>query len=493
MKTPNYMSDIPQVEFDHLVGIIRKNHPDADLDMLKLAYEFAESAHRDQTRKSGEPYIIHPLMTAQKLAEMKLDMTTIVAGILHDVPEDTDFTLEDVKKNFGKEVFRLVEGITKLGTLKYRGIERYAENLRKMFIAMSDDIRVILVKFADRLHNLKTLDALPPDKQMRIAKESLEIYAPIADRLGIHNIKGEIEDLAFQYIYPKEYDWIMKILPKEYKHKEKHLERARKVLGKKLKEGNILSEIMAISGRTKHIYSLYKKLLRPGIDRDLSKVYDLIAMRIIVPTIGDCYTAMGIIHNTYKPMPGRVKDYIAQPKPNGYQSIHTTVFTNDDDIIEIQIRTEEMHQSAEFGIAAHWHYKERGSKAIDDKKLKWVKELAEWQKQIKDNEEFLNDVKLDIFHNRIFVFTPQGDVFDLPEDSTPIDFAYYVHTSLGNHYTGARVNEHMVNYSHKLKSGDIVEIITDKNRKSPSTDWLDIVKTSMAKSKIKATLNKLNK
>ncbi len=484
----NMTTDAKQ-EFEKLLKTLGEKYPNEDLDMVKLAYEFAYNAHQEQKRRSGDDYIIHPLATAQFLAELKMDIPTIIAGLLHDVPEDTAITIEDIKKNFGKEVASLVAGITKLGALKYRGMERYAENLRRMFVAMSNDIRVILIKFADRIHNLKTLEFLPPEKQIRIARESLEIYAPIADRLGIGKIKGELEDLSFKYVYPIDYKWIMEILPKKYKEKERYLEKVKKRVAKKLLDSGITLKNISIHGRTKHLYSLYKKLLRPPINRDLSKIYDLIALRIIVPSVADCYSALGVLHNLYRPMPGRVKDYIAQPKPNGYQSLHTTVFTENGEIVEFQIRTTDMHEEAEFGIAAHWNYKENKG-GINKKSIKWIEELVKWQKQIQDNEQFLNDIKLDIFQNRIFVFTPTGDVIDLPEESTPIDFAYHVHSSIGNQCVGARVNDHLVSLNSKLKSGDIIEIITDKNRKMPGMDWLENVKTSMAKNKIRSALNK---
>lgn len=479
----------PQQEFNYLLTTLREKNPDADLDMVKLAYEFAYNAHQGQKRRSGVDYILHPIATAQFLAELKMDIPTIIAGLLHDVPEDTSVTIEDIKKNFGKEVATLVAGITKLGALKYRGIERYAENLRRMFVAMSNDIRVILIKFADRINNLKTLEFLPPEKQIRIATESLEIYAPIADRLGIGKIKGELEDLSFKYVYPDEYKWIMEILPNKYKEKERYLEKAKKRVTQKLMDNNIPIKNISIHGRTKHLYSLYKKLIKAPVNRDLSKIYDLIALRIIVPTIADCYSTLGILHNLYRPMPGRVKDYIAQPKPNGYQSLHTTVFTENGEIVEFQIRTTEMHEEAEFGIAAHWNYKENKGN-INKKNIKWIKELVKWQKQIQDNEKFLHDIKLDIFQNRIFVFTPKGDVIDLPEESTPIDFAYHVHSSIGNQCVGARVNDHLVSLESRLKSGDIVEIITDKNRKMPGMNWLESAKTTMAKNKIRSAINK---
>jgi len=482
----------PQKEFDKLLKTVQNKQINGDLDMLRLAYDFAFEAHKGQMRASGDPYIVHPLATAQKLAEINLDLTAIIAGLLHDIPEDTEVPLSEIEKNFGSETAKLVEGITKLGKLKYRGMERYAENLRKMFVAMSDDIRVILIKFADRLHNLKTLNALPPDKRFRIAKETLEIYAPIADRLAIGQIKGELEDLAFPYVYPDDYKWITAIIPREYKIKEKYLQEVKDKIRKKLVEGGITIDEISIQGRTKHLYSLYKKLLRPHINRDLSKIYDLIALRLIVPTITDCYAAMGILHGIYRPMPGRIKDYIANPKPNGYQSLHTTVFTDDGEIVEFQIRTREMHEQAEYGIAAHWNYKEADGKTANAN-LKWLNELVEWQKKVKDNDQFLQTVKLDVFQNRIFVFTPKGDVIDLPEGATPVDFAYHVHSSLGDKCVGARINDQLVSLGHQLKSGDIVEIITDKNRKTPNADWIETVKTSMAKGKIRAAINKLKK
>ncbi|MEK7653282.1 MAG: RelA/SpoT family protein [Patescibacteria group bacterium] len=480
----------PQKEFGKLLETLTENHRQSDLEMVRLAYDFAEEAHQGQTRASGEPYINHPLATAKKLAELNLDLPTIMAGLLHDVPEETIFTIADIKKNFGSEVAQLVEGITKLGKLKYRGIERYADNLRKMFIAMSQDIRVIFIKFADRLHNLKTLSALPPEKQLRIATESIEIYAAIADRLGMGKIKGELEDLAFPFVYPEDYKWLKEILPKEYKIREKKLEKVKRTVVKKLAEKNIPIEVFSIHGRAKHLYSLYKKLNRPQVNRDISKVYDLIALRLVVPTVADCYATLGIIHQLYRPMPGRIHDFVAQPKPNGYQSLHTTVFTESGDVVEFQIRTIKMHEEAEFGIAAHWNYKESNGN-LNKNSVKWIRELLDWQKQIKDSEQFIQTIKMDIFQNRIFVFTPKGDVIDLPENSTPIDFAYQVHSWLGDKCVGARVNDQLVSLDSKLKSGDIVEIVTDKNRKGPSPDWLEVVKTSMAKSKIRNAINKL--
>ncbi|MFA6421890.1 MAG: RelA/SpoT family protein [Candidatus Buchananbacteria bacterium] len=473
--------------YQSLLKMLENNGHD-DLDLFKLAYEYAYLAHKGQLRASGDPYISHPLAVAQKLAELKLDMNTIIAGILHDIPEDTNYSLKDIEQNFGSEIANLVEGITKLGKIKYRGFERYAENLRKMFIAMSNNIRIILIKFADRIHNLKTLDSLPKDKQKRIALESLEIYAPIAHRLNIGVIKSELEDLSFKYVYPEEFEWINKMIPKEYEAKGKHLEKVIQSVTEKLNENHIPVNSITIQGRTKYLYSLFKKLQKPYINMDMSKVYDLLALRIILSSVADCYTTLGIIHSLYRPVPGRIKDYIAQPKPNGYRSLHTTVFTENGEIVEFQIRTNEMHEMAEFGIAAHWNYKECDK--LGKECFKWIDELLKWQKQIKDNEQFLKTVKFDIFQNRIFVFTPRGDVIELPEQASPIDFAYHVHSSLGDKCVGAKVNGQMVNLAHNLKSGDIVEIITDKNRKTPNPDWLEMAKTSMAKNKIRTALNK---
>ncbi len=482
------MSEINIEEnFKHLLETM-ENNGHKDLDLLKLAFDYANDAHKKQLRFSGDPYIVHPLAVAQKLAEMKLDLNTVIAGLLHDVPEDTERSLEEIEQNFGSEISNLVKGITKLGKIKYRGLERYAENLRKMFVAMSNDIRVIVIKFADRLHNLKTLEALPRDKQIRIATESLEIYAPIAHRLNMGKIKSELEDTAFKFVYPEEYDWINRIIPKEYEKQEKYLEKIMLTVTEKLKENKISFGNVTIQGRTKHLYSLFKKLQKPYINMDISKIYDLLGLRIITNTVSECYSALGVIHNLYRPVPGRIKDYIAQPKPNGYKSLHTTVFAEKGKTIEFQIRTGQMHEEAEYGIAAHWSYKDTGK--ANKASIRWIDELLKWQKQIKDSEQFLSDAKLDIFQSRIFVFTPRGDVIDLPEDATPIDFAYHVHSSLGDKCAGAKVNGQMVNLAHNLKSGDIIEIITDKNRKTPNPDWLEFAKTSMARSKIRNAINK---
>lgn len=455
--------------------------PKTDLDMVKLAYDFAENAHQGQKRKSGEPYIIHPLATAHILANMRIDTDVIIAALLHDVPEDTEGTLEDIEKNFGSDVASMVEGITKLGKLKYRGVERYIENLRKMFVAMAEDVRVMIIKFADRIHNLQTLNALPPQKQYRIALESLEIYAPIANRLGMNEMRGMLEDLSFKYVYPKEYNRIKNIRDEKLKGKEKFLQKIQDQAEAELKKAGI--KIISIEGRSKRLYSLYKKLLLKN--NQVAKIYDMVANRIIVRDIADCYAVLGILHKVWKPMKGRIKDYISLPKPNGYQSLHTTVFTEDGEMVEFQIRTEQMHEEAEFGVAAHWHYDEHGSR-LPKKEVAWAKELAEIQKDILNKLSDLEEMKIDFLQTRIFVFTPKGDVIDLPEGASPVDFAYLIHTEIGNKCNGAIVNDKMVSLDTELKNGDVIEIILDKNRKNPSPDWLKFAKTHTARSCIKA-------
>ena len=472
------MSGLPK-----LLQTIKKYHPHADLEMVELAYDFASEAHQGQKRLDGSDYISHPLATAQKLAEMKLNAPIIIAGLLHDVPEETKVTLKEIEKNFGRDVASMVEGITKLGNIKYRGIERYIENLRKMFIAMARDLRVIIIKFADRLHNLQTLEALPPHKRLRIAQETLEIFSPIANRLGIGELKGALEDEAFRYVYPEEYKWVESLVKERLKKKEEYLKKVIKIVKSELTREGI--KYISIHGRTKHLFSLYKKLLKN--ERDINRVYDLVAVRVVVKDLADCYATLGIIHKKWKPLKGRIKDYIAQPKPNGYRSLHTTVFCEDGEIIEIQIRTKEIHEEAEFGIAAHWQYDESGKEPrLAARKEKWVEELTRWQKEIQENQKHLEELKIDVFQTRIFVFTPKGDVIDLPENSTPVDFAYHVHTDLGNKCVGAMVNDQMASLDTKLNNGDVVKILIDKNRQGPSPDWLNFVKTNLAKHKIRS-------
>ncbi|KKU39767.1 MAG: (P)ppGpp synthetase I, SpoT/RelA [Parcubacteria group bacterium GW2011_GWA2_46_39] len=472
-----------------LIELIKTNNPAADTTMVELAYDFTAQAHAGQKRLDGTDYVQHSLATAYTLAKLKLDLDTITAGLLHDVPEDTEVTIEAIEKNFGKEIAKLVKGITKLGKIKYRGLERYAENLRKMFVAMAEDVRVIFIKLADRLHNLNTLDALPPVKQQRIARETLEIYAPIANRLGIGELKGQLEDAAFKYVYPDEYAWTTKVASERYEMQKAVVNKMIKAIKALLADNKI--EVVNIGGRIKHYYSLYRKLLRK--DMDISKVYDLVALRIVVKDVASCYQVLGLIHSQWKPMPGRIKDYISQPKPNGYRSLHTTVFGKDGAIVEFQIRDLDMHETAEYGIAAHWHFKEGGKNkvvSLPPEQLKWIKELLDWQKDVKDNDQYLHLLKIDIFQNRIFVFTPKGDVIDLPEEATPVDFAYYIHTHIGHTTSAAKVNDKIVPLEHKLKSGDVVEILVDKNRAGPNEDWLKFVKTNQAKSHIKNFYNK---
>ncbi|MDP3995179.1 MAG: RelA/SpoT family protein, partial [bacterium] len=436
-------------------------------------------------RRNGEPYINHPLETAKTLARYRMDQDTIVAGLLHDVPEDTDKTLADVKKEFGPDVARLVEGITKLGKLKYRGIERYLENLRKMFVAMASDIRVIFIKFADRLHNLETLAALPAAKRERIARETLEIYAPIANRLGMWQLKGKLEDLSFQYLYPEECAALYSALEKNFSERDAILKAMCADIAAELKSEKI--KAVEISGRTKDMWSLFKKMQTHN--NELHRIHDIVALRVVVPTIADCYKVLGVIHSKWKPLPNRFKDFIAQPKPNGYQSLHTTIFSEYGKNLEVQIKTPAMHQAAEYGIAAHWHYDEKGSITLD-KNLDWVQDLGKWQQEIKDSKQYLDTLKIDVFQDRIFVFTPKGDVIDLPESSTPVDFAYHIHTQIGDKATAARINNQIASLDTPLKSGDMVEIVVEKNRKGPNRDWLKFVKTRAARDKIRASAPK---
>lgn len=479
-----------KLSVDNLLNMIRTYEAEADTDMVRLAFEYARDAHEGQKRMSGEPYIIHPVATAEILASMELPIPIVIAGLLHDVPEDTDVTLDDIQENFGEDIANMVAGITKLGKIKYRGIDRYVENLRKMFVAIASDLRVVLIKFADRLHNLQTLAALPPTKAKRIALESLEIYAPIASRLGMNDIKSRIEDIAFRYAMPKEYEWVKRLSDKVVKVKRGYIERVQDTIEEDLKAADV--PYVSIQGRVKHLYSLYRKLLRH--ERDIVEIHDIIALRIIVPNIGDCYATLGIIHQRWRPLRERIKDYISQPKPNGYQSLHTTVFCEDKEIVEFQIRTTEMHEEAERGIAAHWHYDQDGKSGkptpvLDENRFKWVKEIADWDDGDEDADAYLDSLesmKIDVFQDRIFVFTPKGDVIDLPEGATPVDFAYAIHTQIGNTCCGARVNDRIVGLDTKLSSGDFCDIITDKNRKAPNTDWLKFVKTRHAKYAIRS-------
>ncbi|MCX6779126.1 MAG: RelA/SpoT family protein [Candidatus Magasanikbacteria bacterium] len=464
-----------------LLKTIRTNNPEADLDLVRLAYDYAAKAHEGQKRASGEPYITHPLAVARYLAEINLDTSMIIAGLLHDVPEDTGVTIEDVEKNFGSDVASMVSGITKLGKIKYRGVERYIENLRKMFIAIAQDVRIMIIKFADRLHNLKTLGSLPENKRYRIALESLEIFAPIAGRLGMGEIKGQLEDLSFKYVDPENYQWVTKLQTESSSERNKNLEQTRIITEKEFHTTGI--PIISFHGRVKHIYSLYRKLIR--YNKEIDKIYDIVALRVIVPTIADCYATLGIIHKLWRPVPNRIKDYIAQPKPNGYQSLHTATFCLEGEIVEFQIRTEKMHEEAEYGIAAHWQYKD-GIKERKIKEITWINELAQIQKTVFKNIKDIENLKIDFFQNRIFVWTPKGDIIDLPEEATPIDFAYAIHTDVGNKCVGCRINNQLSSLDTSLRNGDIVDIITDKKRKGPNPGWLKFVKTNGAKSRIKS-------
>ena len=479
-------------------------------EVVKRAYHFAKYAHSKQKRGTGEPYIQHPLEVANYLANEKMDSQPIAAAFLHDIFEDQPQVIEEMKQQFAPEIIHLVEGVTKLGKIKIKKswflpirilqdkkeeemlFERHVESLRKMFMAMSQDIRIIIIKLADRLHNMKTLSGVTKEQQLRVAKETLEIYAPLAKRLGMGKIRGELEDYAFPIVYPQEYTDLKHMVGSDYEKKETYIAKIKFTLVSELQKNGL--EVLDLHGRKKHLYSLFKKLKR--YDSDLSKIYDLVALRIILKTTEDCYKVLGIIHGLWKPLIGRIKDYIALPKPNGYQSLHTTVFGPEGKIFEIQIRTQEMHEQAEHGITAHWHYSAQKStkkylsrKAVGMSKdeLLWLKELAEWQKKAQDKSEWEKGVKMDFFSDRIFTFTPQGDVFDLPIGATPIDFAYAVHTDVGDSCTGAKVSGKIVPLDYNLKNGDIVDIITGK-KAQPKRDWLNFVKTNRAKGKIKAKL-----
>ncbi len=468
---------------DLIIGGINKK----DEELIKKAYEFAESAHQGQKRLSGELYFTHVFETAKTLAKLGMDTQTIIAGLLHDVLEDTKITEEEVKKEFGENVVFLVNGVTKLGTLKYHGHERHVESLRKFFVAITNDLRVVIIKFADRLHNLHTLQFLPEEKQKRIAMESIEVYAPLANRLGMGKLKGEIEDAAFPFAHPKEYKEIEEIIKEEKNLYEKNLEEIHKELEKELNKNKV--KVVEINYRMKHKYSLWKKLLKR--EMDIEKVHDIIALRIVVENIEECYRVLGIIHSIWKPLPGRIKDYIAVPKPNGYRSIHTTIFTGSGGVAEIQIRTKEMHAEAAYGIAAHFAYKEKKQKTnFDEKsKFKWIEELKDFNYELKEPQKYLEHLKMDFFNDRIFIFTPKGDVIDLPEDSSPIDFAYSIHSDIGEHISGAKVNGKIAPILSKLKNGDIVEIITKKDA-HPSSKWLEYSRTNQAKKNIKSYLEK---
>lgn len=482
--------------YEELILRVRKYHPSTDISLIRKAYSVASEAHQGQVRKSGEPYIIHPLYVAIILADLELDKETIVAGLLHDVVEDTIMTDEEIGEQFGEDVALLVEGVTKLDKLSFHGehanqdkdaekLERQAENLRKMFLAMAKDIRVILIKLADRLHNMRTLQHMRPEKQQEIARETLDIYSPIAQRLGISKIKVELDDLSLKYLEPEAYyDLVDKIAIRKGE-RERYIQTIVDEVSVHIKNAGIKAQI---DGRIKHFFSIYKKMKNQN--KSIDQIYDLFAVRIIVDTVQDCYAALGVIHEMYKPIPGRFKDYIAMPKANMYQSLHTTLIGASGQPFEIQIRTYEMHKAAEYGIAAHWKYKEASDgkkvETQEEEKLVWLRQILEWQQDLSDNKEFLNLLKddLNLFSDNVYCFTPTGDVKSLPAGSTPIDFAYSVHSAVGNKMIGARVNGKLVNIDYEIKNGDRVEIMTSQNSKGPSRDWLNVVKSTQAKNKI---------
>ena len=478
----------PNRLYDMLIARIRKYHPSTDVSLIEKAYQLAVKAHGNQCRKSGEPYIVHPLWVAIILADLEMDKETIAAGMLHDVVEDTEVTEEEIRKEFGGEVALLVDGVTKLGRLSYSSdkLEVQAENLRKMFLAMAKDIRVIIIKLADRLHNMRTLQFMTPAKQKEKAKETMDIYAPIAQRLGISKIKTELDDLALKYSQPEVFYDLVKQINARKTEREEFVEQIVEEVSTHMKNANIHADV---NGSVKHFFSIYKKMVNQ--DKTVDQIYDLFAVRIIVDSVKDCYAALGVIHEMYTPIPGRFKDYIAMPKPNMYQSLHTTLMSSVGQPFEIQIRTQEMHKTAEYGIAAHWKYKESndGKKSVEaqeEEKLSWLRQILEWQRDMSDNREFLNLIKgdLDLFAEDVYCFTPQGDVKNLPNGSTPIDFAYAIHSAVGNKMVGARVNGKLVNIDYKIQNGDRIEILTSQNSKGPSRDWLNIVKSTQAKNKI---------
>ena len=457
--------------------------PKKDVELIMHAYNFALKAHHGQVRFSGEPYFIHVFETAKNLARYGMDAETIAAGFLHDTLEDTPVTEKELEREFGKEITRLVKGVTKLGHVKFRGETRHVESLRKFLMALAQDYRVLMIKLADRLHNLRTLSNVRKDKQQRIALESIEVYAPLADRLGIGRLKGELEDAAFPYAYPKEEEMVRKILEERSEKARNALKDVYAILKQELGKSKI--RVKKIDYRIKHTYSLWKKLEK--YDMNIEKIYDIVALRVIVESVEECYAVLGIIHSLWKPLPARIKDYIALPKINGYQSLHTTIFTGDGDLVEVQIRTEEMHGRAEYGIASHAAYKIDTKKNKREQKFQWISEFKNLGETVPEPADFLQHLKADFFNDRIFAFTPKGDVIDLPKDSTPIDFAYSVHSAIGSHANGSKINGKMMPLATKLNSGDIVEIMTKKGEK-PKRRWLDFVKTTMAKKHIRAYL-----
>ena len=470
------------IRFEDLLEKVRGYNPDADLELLRRAYVFSAFEHKGQVRHSGEPYMVHPLEVADFLAEMRLDVVAIASGLLHDVVEDTLTTIERIEELFGKEVAHVVEGVTKISTIPFSSSEeRQAENFRKMLLAMVDDIRVILVKLADRLHNMRTLHHLPEERRVKIAQETIDIYAPIANRLGMSKVKNELEELCFKYLEPKAYESLRGRVEARRRTAEGLIDDLKTTLAAKLTEAQV--PYLEIDGRIKRLYSIWQKLNRQKIELD--QVYDFVALRILTQSVKDCYATLGIIHNTWSPVPGRIKDFIAMPRPNGYQSLHTSVISEKGTPFEVQIRTEDMHQQAEEGIAAHWKYKEgRVGDQRDERYFQWMRQLLEWQQEVHDPQEFINNLKIDLYPEEVYIFTPKGEVKALPRGATPLDFAYAIHTDVGHRCVGARVNGKMVPLRTRLKNGDIVEIVTQSGH-TPSRDWLNFVVTSRARQKIR--------
>jgi GTP pyrophosphokinase len=470
------------IRFEDLVEKVRAYSPEADLELLRRAYVFSAFEHKGQVRHSGEPYMVHPLEVADFLADMRLDVVAVAAGLLHDVVEDTLTTIERIEELFGAEVAHVVEGVTKISTIPFSSVEeRQAENFRKMLLAMVDDIRVIIVKLADRLHNMRTLHHLPEDRRVKIAQETLDIYAPIANRLGMSKLKNELEELCFRYLEPQAYESLRSRVAARRRASETHIDTLKSTVAAKLDEAQVA--YLHIDGRIKRLYSIWQKLKKQKID--LEQVYDFVALRVITKSVKDCYAALGIIHNTWSPVPGRIKDFIAMPRPNGYQSLHTSVISERGAPFEVQIRTEAMHEQAEEGIAAHWKYKEgRVGDQRDERYFQWMRQLLEWQQEVRDPQEFINHLKIDLYPEEVYIFTPKGEVKSLPRGATPLDFAYAIHTDVGHRCVGARVNGKMVQLRTRLKNGDIVEIVTQANHQ-PSRDWLNSVVTSRARQKIR--------
>src|SRR6187455_563874 len=473
------------IRFETLLEKVRSYSPEADLELLRRAYVFSALEHKGQVRHSGEPYLVHPLEVADSLADMKLDVVAVAAGLLHDVVEDTLTTPERIQELFGKEIAHVVEGVTKIGAIPFSSSEeRQAENFRKMLLAMVDDIRVILVKLADRLHNMRTLQHLPEERRVKIAQETLDIYAPIANRLGMSKVKNELEDLCFKYLEPRAYESLRGRVEARRRTAQVLIDELKTTIAAKLAEAQV--PYMVIDGRIKRLYSIHLKLMRQQID--LERVYDFVALRLITQSVKDCYAALGVIHQTWSPVPGRIKDFIAMPRPNGYQSLHTSVISEHGFPFEVQIRTEEMHLRAEEGIAAHWKYKEgRIGDNRDERYFKWMRQLLEVQQEVRDPQEFLQNLKIDLYPEEVYIFTPKGEVRSLPRGATVVDFAFSIHTDVGIQCVGARINGKMVPLRTRLKNGDIVEILTQSGHK-PSRDWLSFVATSRARSKIKHVL-----